>query len=274
VDRAMIDYRVQLLTKRGVRFNMGINWNEALTLGELRRGFDALFVGLGRTMPTPLGIPGEQLSGVQQAYPFVLQHTSEIPLADPPVSVEGKRVLVVGGGETATDALRVALRRGAREAVCVYRRDEACLPANPRFYRDAMEEGAQFHFLVQPVAVLGNEAGNVTGVRLVRTELRGTDASGRGVPQAIPGSEFELQTDVVLIAYGYLPPALPSSGQFNNLHVDARGCLTVDDSHMTNIDGVFAAGAIVLGAVPLAEIVRDARNACASLDQYLAARRV
>ena len=123
VDRAVIERRVQSLKERGVQFRMGVLCGRDVTLSELRRDYDAVLFALGRTEAVPLDIPGAQLRGVCQAYPFILHHTSDAPLRAPPVNVEGRQVVVLGGGDTAMDALRIALRAGARDALCVYRRD-------------------------------------------------------------------------------------------------------------------------------------------------------
>jgi glutamate synthase (NADPH/NADH) small chain len=148
------------------------------------------------------------------------------------------------------------------------------MPANPIFYREAVEEGAKFYFLSQPVAVLGNEAGNVTAVRCARTKLVGMDGSGRGMPRLIPESEFDLPADVVLVAYGFTPPVLPPGKQFAELQVDNRGCLIVNSKQMTNIPGVFAGGSIVRGALTLPEVVTDAHHAVEDINLYLTARRL
>lgn len=269
VDKPMIQYRIQSLKNRGVRFQMGIKWEEHLTLEELRRGYDAIFIGLGRTDPAPLGIPGENFKGVHQAYPFVLQKTADANLSSPNIEAKGKRVLILGGGETAIDALRVALRCEAREAACVCRRDEANLAANPRFYHEALEEGGRFHFLSQAVAILGDKDGFVTGVRCLRTKLLGADATGRGIPCILPNTEFDLPADLVLAAYGFLPPVLPPAGNFHQLARNKRGCLVVDANQMTNLPGIYAGGAIVRGPAPLTEIIRDARQAAICIDRYL-----
>jgi glutamate synthase (NADPH/NADH) small chain len=274
LDKAMIAYRLQVLRERGVQFRMEVDWNEIPTVSELRRSFDAVFIGFGRTNPVPLEIPGAGLRGVCQAYPFVVQETSDAPLSAPPIDVADQRVLILGGSETAVNAARVALRCRARAAACLYRRDEASMPANPIFYREAVEEGAKFHFLSQPVAVLGNEAGNVTAVRCVRTKLVGIDGSGRGLPHVIPESEFDLPADVVLVAYGFTPPVLPPGQHFAELQVDNRGCLIVNAKQMTNIPGVFAGGSIVRGALTLPEVVTDAHHAVEDIDRYLTARRL
>jgi glutamate synthase (NADPH/NADH) small chain len=270
LDKRVVGYRVEILKQRGVRFQMEVDWAATVTLAELQHGYDAIFIGFGRSEPVQLAIPGAALPGVHQAYPFVLQKTADVTLAAPPsVDVADKRVLVLGGGDTAIDAVRVALRCGAREAACVYRRDEASMPCNPKHYRDAVEEGAVFHFLRQPVAVLAGKAGHVTGLRCARTKLAGEDASVRGAPVVVSGSQYELPADEIFVAHGFAPPVLPPGGLFAPLATDQRGCLVVDAHHMTNLPGIFAGGAIVRGACTLPEVVGDARNAAAEINLYL-----
>jgi glutamate synthase (NADPH) small chain len=273
VNPNLIERRVELLKQRGVQFRMGVICGQDVTFGQLRKDFDAVFFGLGRADAVPLEIPGASLRGVNQAYAFVLANTALVKLDDPPVDVRGKRVVVFGGGDTAMDALRVAIRYGASEAVCLYRRDRAGLPANPEDFSNAEEEGARFQFQVQPVAILGNAAGEVASVRCVRTEPGEPAAAGKPGVQAVAGSEFDLPADVVLVAHGFAPPKLPCHGEFLELSRTSRGCLVVDDNQMTNIPGVFAGGSIVRGPAPLNEVVRDARKAAAAIDRYLAERR-
>ncbi|MGA2751704.1 MAG: FAD-dependent oxidoreductase [Verrucomicrobiota bacterium] len=273
VDRAMIERRVRLLTERGVDFRMGVDFRQDITLAELRRGFDAVLIALGRTDPVPLALPGAGLRNVCQAYPFVLHYTSDVPLQTPPVEVRGRRVVVLGGGDTAMDALRIALRCGASEALCLCRRNLENMPADPREQRNAEEEGARFLFLSQPVAIGGNPSGFVTHVRCLRVLLGAPDASGRRTPIPMPGTEFDVPADVVLVAYGFAPPKLPPCPGFGDLALDEQGCIKVDASQMTNIPDVFAAGAIVRWPVSMIETVRDAQKAVVNIDHYLAERR-
>lgn len=272
VDRELIERRVQLLAQRGVVFRTGVICGRDLKLGQLRRDFDAVFFGFGRANPVQLDIPGAKLHGVRQAYPFVLRHTSDATLQTPPVSVFGRRVVVLGGGETAVDALRVAIRCGAGEAVGLYRRDEADMPANPAEVASAEEEGVRFLFFVQPLAIIGDSAGEVTHVRCVMTTPGQPDESGRPGVVSVAGSEFDLPADIVLVAYGYTPPKLTRVDEFAELAVDERGFLVVDAELMTNIPGVFAGGSVVHGPEPLIDVVRDAREAAVAIGRYLERR--
>jgi glutamate synthase (NADPH/NADH) small chain len=275
VDKELVERRVELLKQRGIRFRMGIILGQNVKLSDLRREFDAVFLGFGLADAMPLDVPGAELRGVYQAFPFVSQNALPAcgPADQPSVDVRGKRVVVLGGGDTAMDVLRIAIRRGAAEALCIYRRDEASLPADAEEYEDAREEGARFLFLSRPVAVLGNAAGEVTQIRCIRMETAEPDQTGRHSVKPVAGSEFDVPSDVVFVAYGFNVPRLPDSDDFARLSRDGRGCLQVDANQMTNFPGVFASGSIVRGPAPLSDVVRDARKAAAAMDCHLTARR-
>ncbi len=275
VDLEMVARRVALLRRRGIQFRMGVNFGPEVKLSDLRHEFDAVFLGFGRAEAVALELPGAELQGIFQAVACLAQNAepacgaTESPQT--PMAVRGKRVVVLGAGDTAMDVIRTAIRRGAAEVLCLYRRDEAALPADAEEYVNAQEEGARFQFLTQPVAVQGNPAGAVTHLRCVRTELiKGDGAHGRTV-LPVAGSEFEVPADVVFVAYGFTAPQLPASDDFAKLESDSRGQLKVDANHMTNLRGVFAGGAIIRGPVPLVEVVQDAHKATAAIDSYLAA---
>jgi glutamate synthase (NADPH) small chain len=208
---------------------------------------------------------------VIQAVPFILQKTTPVPLELPPFEIAGKRVLVVGAGDSAMDCLRTAIRCGAREVVCVYRRDEADMPCGRQEYKNASEEGAQFVFQAAPVAVLGNELGQVTGLKLVRTEVGLMDSPGPRPYLVQADSEFEMSADLIVLALGFDPLPCPHSGDLSELAVNEWGGLIVDSNQMTSLPGVFAGGDIVRGPSLVLHAVRDARRAAAQIHSYLAA---
>jgi glutamate synthase (NADPH/NADH) small chain len=288
MDKELVERRVELLRQRGIQFRMGITFGRDVKLADLRHEFDAVFLGFGLADPVPLGVPGSELRGVYQAFPFVCQsvlppcsarnrlsadQAAAAEAAVTPSGVKGRRVLVLGGGDTAMDVLRIAIRRGAADALCVYRRDEASLPADAEEHANAREEGARFLFLTQPVAVIGNAADEVTHVRCVRMELTEVDLTGRRGVKPVAGSEFDVPADTVFVAYGFTAPKLPDSDDFARLAADNLGRLVVDENRMTNFPGVFAGGSIVRGPAPLSDVVRDARQAANAIDKYLTARR-
>jgi glutamate synthase (NADPH/NADH) small chain len=270
----IVERRIALLRRLGVRFVMGarVGWN--VSLKQLRRSYDAVFLGIGAQKPKPLGIPGSDLPGVVSALPFLIQKNVNPPgMAFPSVSVEGRRVAVLGGGDSAMDCLRTALRCGAREAVCLYRRDFANMPGSRKEYANAIEEGARFEFLANPVAIRPGPGGSAAGVDCVRMELGEPDASGRRRPRPVPGSEFTVPAELVIAAYGFDPAPFPADSEFAAIRTEEWGGLTVDADQMTSMPGVFAGGDSVRGPSLVAHAVRDARRAARGIHRYLAPRR-
>ncbi len=273
VEHSVVQRRIEILRKRGVTFRLGVKLEENLSFRELRSGFDAVFLGFDSRRARTLEIPGADLRGVIQALPFILQKTTPLPLDLPPIEVTGKRVLVIGAGDTAMDCLRAAIRYGAREAVCVYRRDEGDMPCGRHEYENAREEGARFVFQAAPAAVLGDGQRQVTGLRVVRTELGLMESPGSRPFLVRPGSEFNVPADLIVTAVGFEPLPCPHSGDFSDLAVNDWGGIIVDSNQMTSIPGVFAGGDIVHGPGLLLHAVRDARRAAAQIHTYLSARR-
>ena len=273
VDHSIVQRRIEILGKRGVVFRLGATLGDNLSFGQLRSDFDAVFLGFDSRKARPLGIPGANLQGVVQGLPFILQKITSVPIELPPIEVSGKRVVVLGAGDTAMDCLRTAIRCGAREAVCVYRRDEADMSCGRHEYENAVEEGARFVFQAAPVAVLGNDQRQVTGLRVIRTELGLMDSTGPRPFLAQAGTEFDLQADLIVLALGFDPLPCPHSGDFSDLEVNDWGGIVVDGNQMTSIPGVFAGGDIVRGPSLVLHAVRDARKAAAQIHSYLVARR-
>lgn len=270
LEKHIVERRIDMLVKRGVKFQLGVRvgWDVSLTM--LRKEFDAVFLGVGAQQPKALDIPGGERTGVHAALPFLIQKNVDSPLIDlPPIDVRGKRVAVLGGGDTAMDCLRTSLRAGAREAVCIYRRDLANMPGSRKEYANATEEGARFEFLTNPVQIDGGADGAVGEVRCVRMELGAPDASGRRKPRAVPGSEFSVAADIVLVAYGFDPVPFPKDSDFAVLKTDDWGGLKIDRNQMTSEAGVFAGGDDVRGPSLVVHAVRDARKAAQGIHRYL-----
>ena len=273
IEKSVVQRRVDLLKQRGVEFRLGVTIGEDLTLGELRARFDAVFLGFGAQKARGFDVPGGDLPGVVQALPFLVQKNAHLPTEIPPMDLAGKRVVVVGGGDTAMDCLRTALRCGAREAICLYRRDEANMPGSRREYENALEEGAQFVFLTAPVSVLSDDHRRATGLRLVRTRLGAPDSSGRRQFSVEPGSEHDLPADWILLALGFDPVSFPHWSDFRGVTTSRWRSIVVDANQMTNIPGVFAGGDIVRGPSLVGHAVRDARYAAAAIHDYLSGGR-
>jgi glutamate synthase (NADPH/NADH) small chain len=273
VEKSIIERRLEILRKRGVVFKLGASLWQEVTLGRLMTDFDAVYLGFDSRQARSLEVPGADLQGVVQALPFILQKNTPVPLDLPRIDVAGKRVAVLGGGDSALDCLRAAIRYGAREAVGIYRRDAADMPCSRRDYQSAIEEGARFIFCAAPAAVLGNDQRQVTGLRLLRTELGLPEDHGPRPFLVLPGTEFELEADWVVTALGFEPLACPHSDDFSELAVNEWGGLVVDKNQMTSLPGVFAGGDIVRGPTQVLDAVRDARKAAEQIHAYLSGKR-
>jgi glutamate synthase (NADPH/NADH) small chain len=220
-----------------------------------------------------LGIPGDSLNGVLSANELLtrcnLMRAKEFPAYDTPLPI-GKRVAVVGAGNTAMDAMRVSLRLGAEKVYCIYRRSRKEAPARLEEVHHAEQEGVEFHWLTNPVAVLEDGAGGVRGLRCVRMELGEPDDSGRRRPVQVPGSEFDFETDLVVYAIG--TNANPIMGQTSSLKLNKWGYIATDDNLATSVAGVFAGGDIVTGAATVIQAMGAGRKAARSMKAYLGIR--
>ena len=266
LEKDVVERRFNLLRRRGIKVHCGVTVGRDIPLSVLRRQFDAVYLAIGAQKPKELDLPGEDLGGVFHALPFLIQKNLETS-GETPIEVRGKRVAVLGGGDTAMDCLRTALRSGAREAICIYRRDLENMPGSRREYLNAVDEGAQFMFLTNAVGLLGN--GQVSEARCVRMELGEPAAKGRRKPQVIPNSEFVVPIDVVLVAYGFDPFPLFAPGNSDKIEVNKWGGVVVDSSQMTSVPGIFAGGDLVRGPDLVVRAVRDSRNAAAAIHKYL-----
>ncbi len=264
LDRSLVERRIEKMRGRGVRFELGVELGKDFTYGQLRAGFEAIFLGFGARRARELAVPGRDLNGVWQAVLFLSREHADSPSADPTVEVRDRRVAVIGGGNMAIDCVRTALRSGARSVVGVYRRDEESMSCSVHDYDNAVEEGARFEFQAVPVAVLGSPEGKVTGLRLRRTDLKPC----RGM-QERPGTDFDLEVDVVFLALGFEPMPLPAEKPFDALARNAHGGIAVDKNQMTSLPGVFAGGDLVEGPTTVLNVVRDARRAAEGIAAYL-----
>lgn len=269
LERSVVQRRVEMLERMGVVFHLGVNLEEELRQQPLRERFDAVFLGFGARRAREMQVPGRELKGVVPAVLFLVQGETNLTPSQLSGEVTGRRVVVLGGGDMAVDCVRTALRAGAREVVCAYRRDEASLPCIRSEYESAVEEGARFLFQAVPAAVLGNERGEVAAVRLTRTELGAADETGRRSFRVVPGEEFEIPADCVLPALGFEPLPLPEDNPFGPLARNETGGLQVDERQMTSLPGVFAGGDLVRGPSRILDVVRDARRAAEGIHSFL-----
>ena len=271
----VIDAEIENLKKLGVKFECNTLVGRLFTLEQMvsEMGFDTVFVGVGAGYPTTLGIPGDSLNGVLSANELLtrcnLMRARDFPNYDTPQPI-GKRVAVIGAGNTAMDATRVSVRLGAEKVYCLYRRGQKEAPARAEELHHAKEEGVEFHWLTHPVAVLNDGNGNVAGLRCVRMELGAPDESGRRSPVPVPGSEFDFEVDMVVYAIG--TNANPIMGQTSGLRLNKRGYIDADDNLATSIAGVFAGGDIVTGAATVIKAMGAGRKAAESMKAYLGIR--
>lgn len=273
LPKSIVDYEVGNLSRLGVKIKTNYLVGKTITIPELfAQGYKGIFIGTGAGLPHFLGIPGENLNGVYSANEFLtrvnLMKAYLFPEHDTPIAIGG-RVAVVGAGNVAMDAARTALRLGAHEAYIVYRRSRTEMPARLEEVENAEEEGVVFHLLTNPVEILGNEEGEVSAVVCQKMELGEADASGRRRPVPIPGSEFELPVDTVVIAIGQGPnPILLRS--MDQLKLNNRGYIETDpETLMTSIPGVFAGGDIVTGAATVIAAMGAGKRAARAMDRYL-----
>lgn len=259
------------VVRLGVRIETDVVVGKTVTIDQLMddEGFKAVFVGSGAGLPKFMGIPGENLCGVFSANEFLTRNNLMKAFRKDyltPIHA-GRKVCVVGGGNVAMDAARTALRLGA-EVHVVYRRTEAELPARREEVHHAVQEGIVFDMLTNPVEVIGDERGWVRALRCIRMELGEPDESGRRSPVPVPGSEFEIPTETVIMALGTSPNPLISSTT-EGLETTRRGCLVADETGATTRPGVFAGGDAVTGAATVILAMGAGRTAARSIDKYL-----
>ncbi len=300
LDKSVLTKRRDVLEGMGVEFRLGVEIGRDLAFDTLLKDYDAVFLGLGSYRYTDGGLPGQDLRNVLPALPFLVQNgrivTGEHEVDGRPIAgwedqvelpdLRGKRVVVLGGGDTGMDCVRSATRLGAAQVSCVYRRDEANMPGSAREVANAREEGVQFLFQRQPLELLGDRDGHVRAVRVAETRLGAPDARGRQRPERVPGSETELEADVVIIAFGFQPdPPAWLAAHGVALHDDGRvnvvpappphHVLRIDPAkplypYQTANQRVFAGGDGVRGADLVVTAVQEGRDAAASIVRYLA----
>ena len=273
LPKAIVAKEIHTLEQLGVKVAVNTVVGKTVSIEELmeEEGFEAVFVGSGAGLPRFMRIPGENLKGVYSANEFLTRvNLMKAYRADSTTPVQrAKRVAVVGGGNVAMDAARCAFRLGAEEVSIVYRRSLEELPARREEVEHAMEEGIQFRLLNNPVEIVGDENGFVSGMKCVRMELGEPDASGRRSPVEIPDSEFLLDCDCVIMSIGTSPNPLIKSTT-KGLEVNRRGGIVVEEATgKTSLDGVYAGGDAVTGAATVILAMGAGKTAAKAIDEYL-----
>lgn len=277
LEKPVVLRRRALLEESGVQFELGVEVGCSVSFAELRARHDAVLIATGVYQPRDLGGPGAGLAGIVPALEYLIASNREnlgdhVPaFASGALDARGKRVVVIGGGDTAMDCVRTAVRQGAESVKCLYRRDRANMPGSMREVKNAEEEGVEFVWLSAPEAFTGDDC--VSGVRAVRMHLGLPDASGRQSVEAIEGSHFSLPAELVIKALGFDPEDLPGMFGEPALTVTRWGTLRVNHrTFETSLPGVFAAGDIVRGASLVVWAIRDGRDAAEQMHRWMEAR--
>ncbi|HDS9358621.1 TPA: formate-dependent uric acid utilization protein AegA [Enterobacter chengduensis] len=277
LDKSLLARRREIFTAMGINFSLSCEVGKDVPLSQLRRDYDALFIGVGTYRSMKAGIPNEDAPGVYDALPFLSANTRNVmglapAEGEPFIKTEGLNVVVLGGGDTAMDCVRTALRHGAANVTCAYRRDEANMPGSKKEVKNAKEEGANFEFNVQPVEIVLAPDGRVSGIRMLRTELGEPDAQGRRRPVPVAGSEFVMPADAVIMAFGFNPHAMPWL-QAEGVDTDAWGRIIASVEsryrYQTTNPQIFAGGDAVRGADLVVTAMAEGRHAARGMMDWL-----
>ncbi len=278
LEKDVVARRAKLLSDAGITIHTNVEVGKTVSFSDLRKKHDAVLVATGVYKARALACPGVGANGVFAAMTYLTASNRKdlgdaVPDFDNGVlNAKGKNIVVIGGGDTAMDCVRTAIRQGAKSVKCLYRRDRENMPGSQREVTNAIEEGVEFVWLSGPEAVLHDTDNKVTGVRAVRIHLGTPDASGRAKPQDVEGSQFVVPADMVIEALGFDPEDLPAMFGEAGLGVTRWGTLKTDfRTQMTTMDGVFAAGDIVRGASLVVWAIRDGRDAAASMHKFMQA---
>jgi glutamate synthase (NADPH/NADH) small chain len=264
---------IQDLEDAGVEFKLNTRVGEKRTVDDLfDDGYDAVFLGVGTGIDAKMDVPGIDLPGIYQATPFLIRANVDPEFLPPGMEGKpevGRRVAVIGGGDTASDCLRSALRLGAEEVTCLYRRTEAEMPGGKKDRELAREEGAEFRFLTQPVKFIAGADGHVNAVECLQCELGEPDDSGRRRPIPIEGSNFTVEADTVVLALGYWPDPLIGEST-PELETHNWGLIKINpENGETSREGVFAGGDAVTGPDLVVTAMLAGRKAAQSIDEFL-----
>jgi len=276
LEKSVVARRREILEGMGITFKLNINVGVDISFAELSDEYDAVFLALGTYTDMTGGFENEGASGVYNALDFLIGNTQQLmgitENAKPYVNFSDKKVVVLGGGDTAMDCVRTSIRQGATSITCAYRRDEANMPGSPREVQNAKEEGVNFEFNIQPLDIAIDDNGNACGVKFVKTQLGPADANGRRSPEPIAGSEFVMEADAVVIAFGFLPSP-PQWMKDAGVEVDAKGrVVAVDNSEFalqTSNANIFAGGDMVLGSDLVVTAIDQGRKAALGILDFV-----
>ncbi len=274
LEKFVVERRTNLLKESGIKFVQNIEVGKDKSFEELRKKHDAILIATGVYKPREVNLPGNNLKNIFPAMEFLTASNRKglgdkvIKFDDGTLNAENKDVVVIGGGDTAMDCVRTAIRQNAKSVKCLYRRDKENMPGSAREVYNAEEEGVEFIWLSNPTKFIGTE--KISSLSVEKMILGNPDSSGRKKPESITGSDFVIKADIAIKALGFDPENIPELFKYPSLEVSKWGTIKINlKSMQTNIDGVFAAGDIVRGASLVVWAIRDGREAAVSIDQYL-----
>ena len=274
LEKNVMSRRREVFTEMGIEFQLNTEIGKDITMKKLLEEYDAVFMGMGSYTYIKGGFPGEDFESVYDALPYLISNVNRnLGFEQSPtdfIDMKGKRVVVLGGGDTAMDCSRTSIRQGAKSVTCVYRRDEENMPGSRREVANAKQEGVNFLFNRQPVEIVGD--GKVEGIRLVTTDLGEPDEDGRCRPQVVEGSEQILEANVVLVAFGFRPSPANWFGDYD-IHIDEDGRVVASEKgkfkFQTSNPKVFSGGDMVRGSDLVVTAIWEGRQAAEGIFDYL-----
>ena len=276
LEKSVMEKRREVFSEMGVEFRLNTEIGTDISMDELLSEYDAVFVGVGTYQSMKGGLENEDARGVHVALPFLIGNTNRVMNYDestqPYIDMAGKKVVVLGGGDTAMDCVRTSVRHGASKVTCAYRRDEENMPGSRREVKNAKEEGIEFQFNVQPKGIVLDTEGKVAGVKMVKTQLGEADANGRRRAEEVAGSEHILDADAVLVAFGFKPHSLEWLSQYD-VEINSWGGIEAPEqgafTHQTSNPKIFAGGDAVRGSDLVVTAIFEGRNAAEGILDYL-----
>ncbi len=277
LEKSVMTTRREIFTEMGIEFKLNTEVGKDVTMDALLEEYDAVFLGVGTYQSMRGGLENEDAPGVFDALPFLIANTKQLmnfeAQADEPyISMEHKRVVVLGGGDTAMDCVRTSIRQGATEVTCAYRRDEENMPGSRREVKNAREEGVEFKFNLQPLSIVLNDSGRVAGVRMARTELGAPDAQGRRRAEIVAGSEHVMDADAVVMAFGFRPHKMEWLAA-HDVALDNQGRIVApessDNAFQTSNPKIFAGGDAVRGSDLVVTAIAEGRKAADGIMCFL-----
>ena len=271
LDKKIVERRVKLLEEAGLKLVLNCEVGRDIDFAEIANEHDAMFIGVGATKPKSAGLSGENAPNVYAAMDYLtnIQRKNFGLDYDKQFDFKDLNVVVIGGGDTAMDCLRTAKREGAKSVTCLYRRDEKNMPGSKKEYKNAMEEGVDFTFLVAPKEIIVNDEGKAIAVEVVKTTLGAKDASGRQRMEEVKGSEYRVNADVIIMSLGF-DPVVPSFLAANGIETNEWGGIIInEETHETTTSGIYAGGDCFRGADLVVTAAYDGREAARSITNSL-----